>query len=117
MSKELLDAVKKAALSAIFSQGVKLAREGAVLAERQGAATEVLRVRAPGRAAYLTVTLYFGDLEWTCDCMGPTDPCAHVVAAAIAVHQARRTRRRGAGRGARRARSSGTCFAGFRMAI
>ena len=88
VSKELLDAVKKAALSAIFSQGVKLAREGAVLAERQGADEAVLRVRAPGRAAYLTVTLYFGDLEWTCDCMGPTDPCPHVVAASIAVHQA-----------------------------
>jgi superfamily II DNA or RNA helicase len=88
VSKELLEAVKKAALSAIFSQGVKLAREGAVLAERQGAEEAVLRVRAPGRAAYLTVTLYFGDLEWTCDCMGPTDPCAHVVAASIAVHQA-----------------------------
>jgi superfamily II DNA or RNA helicase len=88
LSKELLDAVKKAAPSAIFSQGVKLAREGAVLAERQGAEDAVLRVRAPGRAAYLTVTLYFGDAEWTCDCMGPTDPCAHVVAAAIAVHQA-----------------------------
>ena len=89
MSKELLDAVKKAALPAMFSQGVKLAREGAVLAERQGLGDAVLRVRAPGRAAYLTVTLYFGDLEWTCDCMGPTDPCPHVVAAAITVHQAR----------------------------
>src|SRR5688572_27852518 len=55
VSKELLDAVKKAALSAIFSQGVKLAREGAVLAERQSDSEAVLRVRAPGRAAYLTV--------------------------------------------------------------
>ncbi|MET0594359.1 MAG: SNF2-related protein, partial [Polyangiaceae bacterium] len=88
MSKELLDAVKKATLPAIYSQGVKLAREGAVLAERQGDDDAVLRVRAPGHAAYLTVTLYFGDEEWTCDCMGPTDPCPHVVAAAIAVHQA-----------------------------
>lgn len=88
MSKELLDAVKKAARPAICSQGVKLAREGGVLAERQGDDEAVLRVRAPGHAAYLTVTLYFGDEEWTCDCMGPTDPCAHVVAAAIAVHQA-----------------------------
>ena len=88
MPKDLLDALKKTALPAMFSQGVKLAREGGVLAERQGAAEAVLRVRAPGRAAYLTVTLYFGDLEWTCDCMGPTDPCPHVVAAAITVHQA-----------------------------
>jgi superfamily II DNA or RNA helicase len=88
VSKQLLDAVKKAALSAIFSQGVKLAREGGVLAERQTDSEGVFRVRAPGRAAYLTVTLYFDDLEWTCDCMGPTDPCPHAVAAAIAVHQA-----------------------------
>jgi superfamily II DNA or RNA helicase len=88
VSKELLDAVKKAALPAIFSQGVKLAREGAVLAERQGVDEAMLRVRAPGRAAYLTVTLYFGDVEWTCDCLGPTDPCPHVVAASIALFQA-----------------------------
>jgi superfamily II DNA or RNA helicase len=88
LPKELLDAVKKAALPAVFSQGVKLAREGAVLAEKQADDEGVLRVRAPGHAAYLTVTLYFADEEWTCDCMGPTDPCAHVVAAAIAVHQA-----------------------------
>ena len=88
VTKELLDAVKKSALPAIFSQGVKLAREGSVLAERQGTEDAVLRVRAPGRAAYLTVTLYFGDPEWTCDCMGPTDPCPHVVAAAIVVHHA-----------------------------
>jgi superfamily II DNA or RNA helicase len=33
----------------------------------------------------LTVTLYFGDVEWSCDCMGAMDPCAHVVAAAIAL--------------------------------
>jgi superfamily II DNA or RNA helicase len=88
LSKDLLDTVKKAALPAVFSQGVKLARDGGVLAEKQGDDEAVLRVRAPGHAAYLTVTLYFGDEEWTCDCMGQTDPCAHVVAAAITVHQA-----------------------------
>jgi superfamily II DNA or RNA helicase len=88
VSKLLLDAVKKAALPAVFSQGVKLARDGAVLAERQGESEGVFRVRDPGRAAYLTVTLYFGDPEWTCDCMGLTDPCSHAVAAAIAVHHA-----------------------------
>ena len=88
MSKQLLDAVKKAALPAIFSQGVKLAREGAVLAERQDEHEGVFRVRAPGRAAYLAVTLYFDELEWTCDCMGPTDPCPHAVAAVLAVHHA-----------------------------
>src|SRR5262249_54890192 len=44
------------------------------------------RVQTPGRVAP-TVTLYPDDLEWTCDCAGKVDPCAHVAAAAIAVAQ------------------------------
>ena len=88
MSKELLEALKKDGLPAVFAQGVKLAREGTVVAERQGEEEAVLRVRSPHQATYVTVTLYFEELEWTCDCPGPADPCAHVVAAALAVQRA-----------------------------
>ena len=35
-------------------------------------------------AIALTVSLYPDGPEWTCDCEGKTDPCAHVAAAAIA---------------------------------
>lgn len=89
----VLEAIRKACLPGVWSQGVKLAREGAVTA---GAATPEelsFRVRAPGHAIALTVTLYTAgrpdqEVEWTCDCEGKTDPCAHVAAAAIAAAQA-----------------------------
>jgi superfamily II DNA or RNA helicase len=84
-----LDAVRKASLPAVWSQGVKLAREGSVLAaggEGTGApeGTPTFRVRAPGHAIAPTVTLYVDELEWSCDCGGKVDPCAHVAASAIA---------------------------------
>jgi superfamily II DNA or RNA helicase len=84
----VLETIRKTCLPGVWSQGVKLAREGAVLA---GAATQdelTFRVRAPGHAIALTVTLYMEGPEWTCDCEGRTDPCAHVAAAAIAAAQA-----------------------------
>jgi superfamily II DNA or RNA helicase len=80
----LLDAIRKASRSAIWSQGVKLAREYAVT--RGPAGSEVTaRVRAPGYAIAPTVTLYVEELEWSCDCDGKVDPCAHVTAAVIAM--------------------------------
>lgn len=81
----MLAVVRKAALPAVWSQGAKLAREGAVqLASRAaGGASLELRVRAPGHAIAPTVTLFVADEEWSCDCAGKVDPCAHVTAAAI----------------------------------
>jgi superfamily II DNA or RNA helicase len=83
--KQLLDAVRKASLPAIWSQGVKLSRENAVTRDSAGKGEETLRVRAPGHAIAPTVTLYVDELEWSCDCGGKVDPCAHVVAGAIVV--------------------------------
>jgi superfamily II DNA or RNA helicase len=82
--QRLLEAVRKASLSATWSQGVKLARENAVARASSGKGEMTLRVRAPGHAIAPTVTLYLEDSEWSCDCAGRVDPCAHVVAAAIA---------------------------------
>ena len=82
--QSFLEVVRKASLPGIWSQGVKLAREERVEAGAAAAGNEVcLRVRAAGRAIAPTVTLYPGDGEWSCDCDGKSDPCAHVVAAAI----------------------------------
>jgi len=83
----LLDAVRKACPSGIWSQGVKLAREGAVSVEAQSDNEVTLRVRAPRLAVPPTVVLYPNDEEWTCDCAGKIDPCEHVVAATIALSQ------------------------------
>ena len=77
----LLDAIRKKALPGIWSVGVKLAREGGV--QRAPSSEPSFRVRAAGHTIAPTVTLYPEDLEWSCDCDGKADPCAHVVAAAI----------------------------------
>jgi superfamily II DNA or RNA helicase len=86
--QELLEAVRKASLSAVWSQGVKLARDNAVTRASTALGEITLRVRAAGQAIAPTVTLYLGDPEWSCDCDARVDPCAHVIAAAIAVASA-----------------------------
>ena len=83
----LLETIKKAALPAMWTQGVKLVRENSVTraASNNDADGEIsVRVRAPGHAIAPTVTLYVEDNEWSCDCGSKVDPCAHVVAGAIA---------------------------------
>jgi superfamily II DNA or RNA helicase len=82
--QRLLEAARKASLSASWSQGVKLAREHAVTRASLGKGEMTLRVRAPGYAIAPTITLYVDDLEWSCDCGEKVDPCAHVAAAVIA---------------------------------
>ena len=86
--KELLAAVRKACLPAVWAQGNKLAGADAVLVERSADDEVVLRVRAPGRPVPPTAVLYPADLEWACDCGDNADPCAHVVAAAVALGKA-----------------------------
>jgi len=80
----LFEAIRKASLPAVWSQGVKLARADAVSEAAASASEVTLRVRARGHAIAPTVTLYSEEGEWSCDCGGPVDPCMHVVAAIIA---------------------------------
>jgi superfamily II DNA or RNA helicase len=83
---KFLDAVRRAAASGVWSEGVRLARQpNAVAVECRSEQEAELRVVAPAHPVPLCVTIYFGDVEWTCDCGGRADPCAHVVAAAIAL--------------------------------
>jgi superfamily II DNA or RNA helicase len=84
----MLEVVRKACLPAIWSQGVKLAREGAAQVVESSKNEMTFRVRAPGQAVAPTVTLYLEDGEWSCDCGGKVDPCPHVAAAAISMTQA-----------------------------
>ena len=82
------DTLRKASLPGIWSQGVKIARTAGNVVEESKTDSEItLRVRRPGDGIVPTVTLYLQDEEWTCDCGGTVDPCAHVIAAALAVHQ------------------------------
>jgi hypothetical protein len=85
---QLLEAVRKEARPGIWSQGVSLARSGAVALQSRTASEIELRVRAAGRSVPLTVVLYPGDEAWECDCPGRVDPCEHVVAAALSLQQA-----------------------------
>ncbi len=80
---DLLAAVREACLPAVWAQGNKLV--DGVFVERSAEDEVVLRVKAPGRAVPPTAVLYPADLEWACDCDDNADPCAHVVAAAIAL--------------------------------
>ena len=78
-----LAAVRNACPVGLWSQGVRLAREGAVSSiTRKGSELEA-RVREKGRAVSPTVLLYVDDEEWDCDCGGKVSPCAHVAAVAI----------------------------------
>ena len=89
--QSFLETVRKASLPGIWSQGVKLVRDQAVSVVTPDTPQEselTLRVRTPGRAVAPTVTLYLATGEWSCDCDGKSDPCMHVVAAAIASAQA-----------------------------
>ena len=79
----LLASIRKRCKSGLWSQGVSLARAGAVAIESQSAEEIVLRVRAPGRVVPPTVVLYPTENEWECDCPSRVSPCEHVAAAAI----------------------------------
>lgn len=80
-------AVRAASLPAIWSDGVTLAREGAVRRDRRTDDELCFRVRASGHAVDVSVSLYVLDDEWSCTCGGHADPCSHVAAAAIAEKQ------------------------------
>jgi superfamily II DNA or RNA helicase len=84
----LFDTARKACLPGIWSQGVKLARAGAVTRAAANARELTLRVRAAGYAVAPTVTLYLDELEWSCDCREQADPCSHVAASVIALSSA-----------------------------
>ena len=84
----LHDAIRKEAKPGLWSLGVKLARDGAVVEESRTASEVVLRVKAPGRTVAWTVVLYPTDEAWECNCPAHFDPCEHVVAGAITLQQA-----------------------------
>jgi superfamily II DNA or RNA helicase len=82
-----LENVRKASLPGMWSQGVKLARDKAVVELSSSSKEVTVRVRTAGRGVSPTVTLYLDEEEWTCDCGSNVDPCAHVAAAANATAQ------------------------------
>ncbi len=84
----LHDAIREAASTRVWSQGVTLCRDDRVSGRTVSATEAVLEVRIPGRPTPYTVVLYPGDGEWDCDCGGREAACSHVVASVLALAQA-----------------------------
>jgi len=84
----LFEAVREEASRAAWSGGVQLVRGGAVRGESAEGDERVLRVTQRQGMLVHRVVLYPGDTDWSCECGGPDDPCAHVAAAVIALRRA-----------------------------
>lgn len=83
----LHSAVQDECLPGVWSKGVALARDRAVLLDSENA--EEIRCRIAARAGAGTavapqVTLWPSEQDWFCNCGDRNDPCAHVAAAVIA---------------------------------
>ena len=86
MSQALLDAVRAEAKSALWANGVKLNRAGAVALEKVQGNEHLFRVKPANRPVAYAVYLTPDD-GWECSCDAAFDPCEHVVAAAITLAQ------------------------------
>jgi superfamily II DNA or RNA helicase len=100
----LFAAIRAACSSAIWSQGVELARAGAVQGEREDADAVALRVATRGGLVSPSVHLELDPPDWSCDCASREDVCEHAAAAVIALRQARRSGARLPGSGERAGR-------------
>src|SRR5262245_24763145 len=86
----LFAAIRSACSAPTWSQGVELARAGAVRGEREEDDTVVLRVATRGGLVSPAVHLELDPPDWNCDCASREDVCEHAAAAVIALRQARR---------------------------
>ena len=85
---DLRDAIREAASSRAWSQGVTLAREDRVSGKSASKGEQVVEVRVPTRPTPYTVVLYLDDEEWDCDCGTREAACSHACAAAIVTAEA-----------------------------
>ncbi len=86
----LFAAIRAACSPAIWSQGVELARAGAVQGEREEEDAIALRVATRGGLVSPSVHFELDPPDWNCDCASREDVCEHAAAAVIALRQARR---------------------------
>ncbi len=86
----LFAAIRSACSAGDWSQGVELARAGAVHGECFDTAAVVLRVATRGGLVSPAVHLTLDDPDWDCECASREDACEHAAAAVIALRQARR---------------------------
>lgn len=90
---DFLENLRDAALPRDWTRGVELCRSGAVVLSpgpEAGGELQAL-VRSRTGTLCLTVRLFPEDGDWGCDCPADTEVCAHVVAAALAWDESRRS--------------------------
>jgi superfamily II DNA or RNA helicase len=89
ISEAYYRAIQKAALPGVWSKGVALAQQGAVIVDSEAGDEIRFRVRVSDRPVSPKVTLWPEsepeDREWHCDCGDRNELCMHIAATAVAL--------------------------------
>ena len=83
-------AIRRVTAMPEWKRGENLAKDGAVIGEALGDDEVELKVTTGRGPLALSVSLYPLDEEWDCSCASRASVCEHVVAAILALRQARR---------------------------
>ena len=83
--EQLLAAIRRACPSALWSRGVELARDGAVVPGAVKSDEIEFQVSEAGGLRTREVSLFPEDEDWSCSCDGRFDCCEHVAAAIISL--------------------------------
>ena len=89
--QELFKAVRSHSDATTWSKGVELSRQGSVLGKSWKEEEILLLVLINEKSINPQVTLWPHEEDWNCDCGSQLDPCEHVAAAVIAIHQAQKS--------------------------
>ena len=81
--------IRRATAMPEWKRGANLAKAGAVIGERLQADEVELKVTTGRGPLALSVSLYPMDEEWDCSCSSRANVCEHVVAAILALRDAR----------------------------
>ncbi|MDQ7086627.1 MAG: SWIM zinc finger family protein, partial [Acidobacteriota bacterium] len=85
--ERLMAAVLDVLPRGLWSRGVALHREGAVLLQEHQEGSFVFRIAPRGGLLAEAVSLFPGDEDWECTCPSRQEACEHVAAAVIALHR------------------------------
>jgi SNF2 family DNA or RNA helicase len=89
--ESLFEQLQEDALPGIWSRGVALARDKAVLLDSERPGEFILRVKAPGKSVSPKVSVWPGDSasgedpDAHCDCGERVEPCMHLIAAVVSL--------------------------------
>jgi SNF2 family DNA or RNA helicase len=84
---EFLTELRESCGPATWSQAVEFSRRDCVSVDQSGADDIRARVFDSNLRRGFNIALYVEDFDWECNCGGKSDPCVHVVAAAIVIRR------------------------------